>query len=172
MDETYGIFEDGGAKGLAHIGALAAAEEHHIAFTGVAGSSAGAIVASLIAVGYRPSELFDPASTDGKQIFDHDFVSFFGRVRWFGVSIISALITYPVLRILALVGVVLLFGWLSLQPVLWMVGLENVSPGWIILGFAVVGLIILATNWQMPFLRETELSVPSINSRRIGRHLR
>jgi NTE family protein len=58
--EAYGIFEGGGAKGLAHVGALSAAEQREIEFKGVAGASAGAIVASLIACGYRSSEMFDP----------------------------------------------------------------------------------------------------------------
>ncbi len=57
---VYGIFEGGGAKGLAHIAALAAAEKNDLQFIGVAGASAGALIASLIAVGYKGAELFDP----------------------------------------------------------------------------------------------------------------
>ena len=48
--DAFGIFEGGGVKGLAHIGALAAAQQRGVNFTGVAGTSAGAIVAALIAV--------------------------------------------------------------------------------------------------------------------------
>jgi len=48
----YGIFEGGGARGLAHVGALKACEERNIKFAGVAGTSAGSIIAGLIAVGY------------------------------------------------------------------------------------------------------------------------
>jgi len=50
------IFEGGGAKGIAHVGAYAAADEMRFEFVGVAGASAGAIVASLIAVGFKPNE--------------------------------------------------------------------------------------------------------------------
>jgi len=58
--DCYGIFEGGGAKGLAHVGALKACEERKIVFRGVAGTSAGAIIAGLIAVGYTAEELFSP----------------------------------------------------------------------------------------------------------------
>lgn len=58
------IFEGGGAKGIAHIGAMKALEEALVAdrgqVTGVAGTSAGAIVAALYASGYRADELIDP----------------------------------------------------------------------------------------------------------------
>jgi NTE family protein len=57
MIETYGVFEGGGVRGIALVGALAAAEARGISFRAVAGTSAGAIVASLIAAGYSASEL-------------------------------------------------------------------------------------------------------------------
>jgi NTE family protein len=53
-----GVFEGGGVKGIALVGALEAAEEAGITrWVNVAGTSAGAITASLLAVGYSPSEL-------------------------------------------------------------------------------------------------------------------
>lgn len=71
--DAYAIFEGGGAKGLAHVGALAAAEEREIAFKGVAGASAGAIVAALIAGGYRSIDMFDPTSpSDADKIYGAD----------------------------------------------------------------------------------------------------
>lgn len=60
----FAIFEGGGAKGIAHVGAYAAADELHFEFVGVAGASAGAIVASLIAVGFKPKEIFNPEIRD------------------------------------------------------------------------------------------------------------
>lgn len=57
--QAFGIFEGGGAKGLAHVGALKAIE-NRVQFIGVSGSSAGAIIAALVAVGYTADELFDP----------------------------------------------------------------------------------------------------------------
>ncbi len=38
---VYGIFEGGGAKGLAHIAGVEAAERNGLEFIGVAGASAG-----------------------------------------------------------------------------------------------------------------------------------
>lgn len=57
--EYYAIFEGGGAKGIAHAAAFASAVEADIEFHGVAGASAGAIFASLVAFGYRPLEIFN-----------------------------------------------------------------------------------------------------------------
>ena len=81
MINAYGIFEGGGAKGLAHAGALKAAEENEIRFVGVAGASAGAIVASLVAAGYSADELFDPGSTDPSRVFNANFVELLGKWR-------------------------------------------------------------------------------------------
>ncbi len=53
MLEIDGVFEGGGAKGAAYIGALTNLQEKGIWFKRVAGSSAGAITAALIAAGYR-----------------------------------------------------------------------------------------------------------------------
>ncbi|KAA0572619.1 patatin-like phospholipase family protein [Azospirillum sp. Sh1] len=54
------VFEGGGAKGLVHVGALRAIEELEPDILGVAGTSAGAILAALVAAGYRSEELFAP----------------------------------------------------------------------------------------------------------------
>jgi NTE family protein len=53
-----GVFEGGGVKGIAFVGALEAAREKGIEkWVNVAGTSAGAIIASLLAVGYEPAQL-------------------------------------------------------------------------------------------------------------------
>jgi predicted acylesterase/phospholipase RssA len=57
---VFAIFQGGGAAGIAHLGAAAAAEEEGLEFAGVAGASAGAFVAALLAAGYRGKELFNP----------------------------------------------------------------------------------------------------------------
>jgi NTE family protein len=57
-DAADGVFEGGGVKGIAFVGALEAAQEKGIQrWVNVAGTSAGAIIASLIAVGYEPAQL-------------------------------------------------------------------------------------------------------------------
>jgi len=71
--DAYAIFEGGGAKGLAHVGALAAAELRGIEFKGVAGASAGAIVSALLASGYRSIDMFDPTRPeDASKIYGVD----------------------------------------------------------------------------------------------------
>ena len=56
------VLSGGGAKGLAHIGALKAIEEAGVHIDYIAGTSMGAIVGALYAAGYRADEL--------KQIFE------------------------------------------------------------------------------------------------------
>lgn len=55
--EIDGVFSGGGIKGLALIGAYQAIEEKGYRFKRIAGTSAGAIVASFIAAGYSSSEI-------------------------------------------------------------------------------------------------------------------
>src|SRR3954447_21670745 len=52
-----GVFEGGGAKGVAYVGALQATREEGCWFSAVAGASAGAITAALIAAGLTPEEI-------------------------------------------------------------------------------------------------------------------
>ena len=51
------VFEGGGVKGIGLVGAIAVAEEKGYHWVNVAGTSAGAIVAALIAAGYTAQEL-------------------------------------------------------------------------------------------------------------------
>lgn len=51
------VFEGGGVKAIALLGAIEAVEGAGYQFVNVAGTSAGAIVAALVAAGYRASEL-------------------------------------------------------------------------------------------------------------------
>src|SRR5271169_4563560 len=52
-----GVFEGGGVKGIALVGALSSFESHGFKWCNLAGTSAGAIVASLLASGYNAAEL-------------------------------------------------------------------------------------------------------------------
>ena len=54
-----GVFEGGGVKGIALIGALKRVEEEGIEFSKVAGTSAGAIAAALVSAGYKAEEIKD-----------------------------------------------------------------------------------------------------------------
>ncbi|MCR9173911.1 MAG: patatin-like phospholipase family protein [bacterium] len=51
------VLSGGGATGLAHIGVLKALEEKNIPIDYITGTSAGALVGSLYAAGYSPSEI-------------------------------------------------------------------------------------------------------------------
>src|SRR5690606_15902294 len=52
-----GVFSGGGIKGFAYVGAIQALEEKGIKFERVAGTSAGAILATFIAAGFNTKEL-------------------------------------------------------------------------------------------------------------------
>jgi NTE family protein len=56
--EIDGVFSGGGVKGIAIIGAVKAIEEKGFSFKRVAGTSAGSIIASLVAAGYSSDEIF------------------------------------------------------------------------------------------------------------------
>jgi len=52
------VLSGGGARGVAHIGALKALEEMGVEFSMVSGTSAGSIIGSMYAYGYKPDEIF------------------------------------------------------------------------------------------------------------------
>ncbi|WP_063652993.1 patatin-like phospholipase family protein [Aliivibrio fischeri] len=54
------VLEGGGAKGIAHIGALKAIEDYKIDVDSISGTSAGAIAAVLYASGYTSEQLYSP----------------------------------------------------------------------------------------------------------------
>jgi len=57
FSHCWGVFEGGGVRGAAHSGAYQAAKELGIQFERLAGTSAGSIVASLIAAGGSPDHI-------------------------------------------------------------------------------------------------------------------
>lgn len=65
---VYCIFEGAGARGVAHIGALKVISENDIDVAGYAGTSAGAIIAALAAVGYSSDEIYSYHT--GKGVLD------------------------------------------------------------------------------------------------------
>lgn len=79
---AYAIFQGGGAKGFAHIGALRAAEDRGIRFEGVAGTSIGAIVAALIAAGYHADELFAMDGRVPAGVLDIDPLDVIDEADW------------------------------------------------------------------------------------------
>lgn len=51
------VLSGGGASGLAHIGVLKALEENNIPIDYICGTSSGALVGSLYAIGYTPAQI-------------------------------------------------------------------------------------------------------------------
>lgn len=77
------VFEGGGVKGLAYCGVLKQMEERGLLkyVRGYAGTSAGAIVAALCAVGYNVDELTNIIKeTDFSDFLDKDLTGFFGEM--------------------------------------------------------------------------------------------
>lgn len=58
------VLSGGGARGIAHIGVIKALEEHNIPIDYVAGTSMGAIVAGLYAIGMSPAEMVELLKSD------------------------------------------------------------------------------------------------------------
>lgn len=92
VTRVFVALSGGGAKGVIHVGALKALEAEGVAFRGLAGTSAGAIVAALKASGFNADDLVDPvtnttifdalAKIDPKLAYATDL---FGRVGWLRV---------------------------------------------------------------------------------------
>jgi NTE family protein len=72
-NEVYIVLEGGGARGTAFAGALSALEELNIKPLAVVGTSAGAIAAAFIAVGYSSKEI-------SQLMYDKDFQEFLDPV--------------------------------------------------------------------------------------------
>lgn len=53
------VLSGGGARGISHIGVIKALEEFNVSVSRIAGTSAGSIVGSLYAYGYKPDEIIE-----------------------------------------------------------------------------------------------------------------
>lgn len=91
----------GGAKGLIHVGALRSLEDRDVAFCGLAGTSAGAIVAALKAAGFSSREILDPDGgptlIDKISEIDPDFTratDIFGRIGWARILVFRWVFAY------------------------------------------------------------------------------
>ena len=78
------VLSGGGAKGLSHVGVIKALEENDIPIDYICGTSIGAIVGGLYAIGYSPDEmmaLFKSAEFESwyKGLPEPDFATYFYR---------------------------------------------------------------------------------------------
>lgn len=60
----FAVFEGGGAKGIAHVGALQAIKDNGLEIIGVAGTSAGALIAVLSAIGLEAADVMSAEVAD------------------------------------------------------------------------------------------------------------
>ncbi len=68
-NKYFAIFGGGGIRGLSYCGAYKALLENNIDLTGCAGSSIGAVFASLITIGYTYEEIYDLIAGAGFEMF-------------------------------------------------------------------------------------------------------
>ena len=68
-DKYFAIFGGGGIRGLCYCGAYKALLEHDIKLSGCAGSSIGAVFASLLSIGYDYREIYKILSDTGFEMF-------------------------------------------------------------------------------------------------------
>lgn len=76
------VLSGGGASGMAHIGVLIALEENGIPIDYITGTSAGALIGSLYAVGYTPQQIKEMATSDeyfdiANGVIDKNYIYFF-----------------------------------------------------------------------------------------------
>jgi len=99
---VFVAFAAGGAKGLIHVGALKALEDRQVQFRGLAGTSAGAVVAALKAAGFEASDLLDPES--GASLIDRlreidpriaKATDIFGRTGWSRILLFRWALSHP-----------------------------------------------------------------------------
>ncbi|MDR3418418.1 MAG: patatin-like phospholipase family protein [Nevskia sp.] len=134
----FAIFEGGGAKGIAHVGAYAAADSMQLEFVGVAGASAGSIVASLIAVGFRPAEIFDPQCRSGdilstnqltplQLLGEKEWNAFVRARRWAPVIAVTLLLSLLATLVCAEAG----WKWLARSAAALSIGLVVIAVRWL-----------------------------------------
>src|SRR5271169_1558035 len=99
---VFVAFAGGGAKGLIHVGALKALEDRQVDFCGLAGTSAGAIVAALKASGFAADDLVNPDTgetlVDQLKAIDPSInraTDFFGAGGWRRVVVFRWMLAHP-----------------------------------------------------------------------------
>lgn len=81
MKGCSGVFEGGGVRGIAHVGAACAVEAAGYRFESLAGSSAGAIVAALLAAGYSCGQMKrEMMNLDYRRFRGRSWEDYFGTV--------------------------------------------------------------------------------------------
>ena len=71
----------GGIRGIAHAGVIKALEENDIKIDIIGGTSAGSMVASLYAVGYKPDEIYECFKDNYRKIIGENRFHIFNGIR-------------------------------------------------------------------------------------------
>ena len=71
----------GGVRGIAHAGVLKALEESDIKIDIIGGTSAGSMVASLYAVGYKPDEIYNLFQENHRKIIGESRFYFLDGIK-------------------------------------------------------------------------------------------
>lgn len=151
----------GGAKGLIHVGALRALEDRGVAFCGLAGTSAGAIVAALKAAGFSSRELLDPDGgptiMDQLRAIDPEIsraTDIFGKTGW--ARVLGFRWAAGHVWLLRLVGGALA---LALPAGLILAGATRSGPvvaAAVVLTLVLAGLVVLAVRFFVGGLADVE----------------
>lgn len=142
---VFVAFAGGGAKGLIHVGALKALEDRHVQFRGLAGTSAGAIIASLKAAGFESSDLLDPES--GASLIDRlrdidqrisKATDIFGKGGWTRVRSFRWAVSHPfwLAALILLAGIAVPIGLVA-------AGATRSCPTILLAGVAMLILVLL-----------------------------
>ena len=140
---AFVAFSGGGAKGVVHVGALKALEERVVCFAGVSGTSAGAIIAALVAAGFRSKDLVNTESgssiMDSLRIVDPNLRK---ATDLFGGGWPRIVLFRIASRLPLPVPLLLFFAWTI--PLIAILAISFLLPGaawaWISVGWALTGL--------------------------------
>jgi predicted acylesterase/phospholipase RssA len=138
--DCVGVFQGGGCRAAAHAGAFAAARERGVHFHEVAGASAGAIVAVLIAAGAEPEWL-------NQQLQELDFGNFLGPPE--------GRAKYPISRILSS------FAWGQFKQALDLVNYQGLHSGGAIEKWVEDRLQELIPGGTKPSITFSDLQMPA-----------
>lgn len=82
FDSCKGVFQGGGCKAIVYIGAYKEAYRRGVFFSELAGTSAGSVIAALIAAGASPDYLEKKVKGLDFKMFTHDYKKASGMTKW------------------------------------------------------------------------------------------
>ena len=71
----------GGAKGIAHAGVLKALQDSNIEISAIGGTSSGAFIACMYALGYSPEEMYEIFKIYSKEMVEEEKKGKIGKIN-------------------------------------------------------------------------------------------